>query len=62
MPSGMVGLLSASRGGVTYGTLAPAGRHAVKGFGDGGVRHAQMLGDLAQAVPVRHRLQDRLDA
>jgi hypothetical protein len=26
------------------------------------VRHAQMLGDLAQAVPVRERLQDRLDA
>jgi len=58
----MVGLLSALRGGVTYGTLAPARATRRQGFGDRGVRHAQMLGNLAQAVPVRERLQDRLDA
>jgi hypothetical protein len=31
-------------------------------FGDRGAGHAQVFGDLAQAVPVRERLQDRLDA
>ena len=44
-----------------YGQLR-RGLQPVEGFGDSGVRHAQMLGDLAQAVPVRERLQDRLDA
>ena len=36
---------------------ADAELHPVEGFGDSGVRHAQMFGDLAQAVPVRERLK-----
>ena len=38
------------------------GLQPVEGFGDRGVRHPQMLGDLTQAVPVRERLEDRHDA
>jgi hypothetical protein len=44
-------------------TAAPgATSHPVEGFGDRGVRHPQVLGDLTQAVPIRHRRHDSRDA
>ena len=41
---------------------ADAELHPVEGFRDRGVRHAQVLGNLTQAVPIRHRRQDSRDA
>jgi hypothetical protein len=48
----------------SFGGGASVGRVLlpVEGFRDRGVRHAQVLGNLTQAVPIRHRRQDSRDA